>query len=216
MTEWLFEDQREHPKIYDVMIGGKKERTVNIRIGISWPGAGIPGYFVVVAQLEQTDRDRNNKQNRYLAFGEGQDPLLNDLFSMIATICNKWRVDYICHGDETGEESFSFQLSDYLQKKKDRYEIIQIPDIGKSWRCKQPDFLVQLVRTFIASKNLIFFNIGEKRTPILIDKIKNTDMETNIVEVPEIKALAHVMDDFECSPWKPPKPKPEPKSPWVS
>ena len=211
MSDWLFEDQRDHPAIYDVMVQGKKERTVSIRAGISWPINKAKGYYVLAAQLEH----KKNGRPRFIAFAEGEEALTNDLFEKIAAACNQWRIDGICRGDETGEKSFSSQLWDYLKEKEKKYEIIQMPSIGKSYRCDESDFLTQLVRNLISSRDLIFFNISEGRTPLLIDKIKNTDMESDILEVPEIKALALVMDDFEVSPWRPPAPvKPRTGSNW--
>lgn len=211
MNDWLFENKRAHPTVYDVMVQGKKERTVSIRAGVSWPINRAKGYYILIGQLE----NKKNGRTRFIAFAEGEEALTNDLFKKITAACNQWRINSIRHGDETGEQSFSFQLWDYLKDKEKKYEIIQMPSIGKSWRCKQPDFLIQLVRNLISSRDLIFFNISEGRTPILIDKIKNTDMESDILAVPEFKALACVLDDFEVSPWRPPKPvKPRTGSCW--
>ena len=123
----------------------------------------------------------------------------------------------IRHGDKEGERSFGSQLSDYLQKKEERYEIIQLPSIGPSFRAMEPDFLVSLVRDSIARKNLLFFQLSENRTPMLLDRIRHTDLSTDILEIPELKALAHVMDDFECGPWRPPEQpeRKEDRSPWA-
>ena len=144
MNDLLFADLREHPTMYDVEIQGKMERTVSIRVGVSWPGVDTPGYYVLVAQLEPTKRELKNNTIRLVAFAEGQEKLLNDFFSKIGSACNKCRVDYVYHGEEGGEESFSYQLENYLRAREERYEIIQRPWVQSSWRCKQPDFLVQL------------------------------------------------------------------------
>lgn len=205
----LFPDQRRPPLFYKVEFQGKEEKTVSIRGGLSWPQAGIPGYFVLVGQLEEKDKDGNL---RFLAFAEDQAALMKDFFEKISLVCHKWRVDALCHGDEAGEQDFSIQLSNYLETKKRKYEIIQMPSIGpmglglkNPWlqRSKKMDFLGQLVRKHIADKTLIFFSLTEKRTPLLIDKIRNTDFEADISGVPEIKALCFVMDDFNLSPWEP-------------
>jgi hypothetical protein len=158
MEDWLFTDQRQHPTMYKVEIQGRVEKTVSIRTGVTWPGVETPGYYVLVAQLEPTKRELKENTIRLVAFAEGQKKLLNDFFSQIGSACNKCRVDYVYHGEEGGEESFSYELSDYLAAKEDRYEIIQRPWVNSSWRCKQPDFLVQLVRNFIATKRLIFLD----------------------------------------------------------
>jgi len=215
MKDLLFAEQRIHPKIYDVKFQGKWERTVSIRGGIAWPQPGIPGYLVLAAQLEKKDPDHNW---RFLAFYEDQAPLMRDLCKKVASACSNWRIDYLCHGDEPGEESFSNQLWEYLQKLRagDGREIIQCPHVNKSWRCKDSDFLPQLVRGHIANKTLLFFQSSEGRTPLLIDKVRNVDMEVNILEIPQLKALAHVVDDFDSGPWRPPEPpRKEISSPWA-
>ena len=88
----------------------------------------------------------------------------------------------------------------------DGREIVQMPCVYKSYRSKDVDFLPQLVRGYIANKTLLLFQLSEGRTPLLIDRIRNTDMEANILEVPEIRALSYVVDDFNVEPWKPPEP----------
>jgi hypothetical protein len=221
MEDWLFQDQRIHPFIYDVMVQGVKERTVSIRGGISWPQVDDPGYFALVAQLEKKSSEGDL---RYLAFYEGQAPLASEFFKKIASACNKWRIDTLCHGGrihvmssgqrggairkpgKDDELSFSDELSNYLQKRKARYEIVQFPSIGPSWRSEQPDFLVSLVRNHIAAKTLLVFQLSDNKTPLLLERIRNTDMESNILDSPELKALAHVMDDFGASPWRPRSP----------
>lgn len=211
----LFADQRIHPKIYDVKIQGKWERTVSLRGGISWPQAGSSGYLILVAQLEKKDPDHGR---RYLAFEESQAALMSDFFKKITRACANYRIDYLCHGDEQGEKSYSGQLWDYLHKQKagDGREIIKRPSIGKSWRCKDADFLPQLVRGYIANKTLLFFQSSEGRTPLLIDKIRNAGMDADLLEIPEIRALGYVMDDFDSGPWKPPeKRKPYTGSNWA-
>jgi hypothetical protein len=112
MKELLLADLREHPLCYDVEVRGKWERTVSIRGGISWPQAGVPGYFIVVAQLEEKDKDQNL---RFLAFYERQANLLRDLFSKIASMCNACRVDSLWHGDTEDEKQFCYKLIEYLQ-----------------------------------------------------------------------------------------------------
>jgi hypothetical protein len=64
-----------------------------------------------------------------------------------------------------------------------------------------------LARDFIAERRLIFFNIAEKKTPRLIDAVRNAGMESDLLKIPELKALAHVLDGFECSPWTQPEPE---------
>jgi hypothetical protein len=65
--------------------------------------------------------------------------------------------------------------------------------------------MTQLVRNHIAQKTLTFYNINDNRTPLLLDKVRNTDLEANILEVPEIRALAYVMNAFNMGPWTPPQ-----------
>ncbi len=205
----LFADKRQHSKPYYVEVRGREERTFSVRGGISWPQAGIPGYFILVAQLEETTEDKSEKRIRFLAFKEGQVNLMTDFMKKISSACANNLIDGFCHGDEPGDESFSHQLHDFLRKKRagEGREILQMPIVYKSWRCKDADFLSHLVRGQIADKTLLFSD--RDRIPLLIDKIRHTDMEANILEVPEIRALAHVMDDFDISPWRPPEPPPE-------
>jgi hypothetical protein len=200
----LFANQRIHPKFYYVKIRGEWERTVSIRAGISWPQADSPGYFVTVAQLEKKHPDHGW---RYLAFEEYQVVLMSEFFKKISHACAKNRIDNLCHGDEQGEQSYSGQLWDYLKKKKagDGREIVQRPNIGKSWRCKDMDFISQLVRAYIANKTLLLVQSSEGRTPLLIDKTRNAGMDTDLLKIPEIRALGYVMDDFNSGPWSPPK-----------
>src|SRR5512143_4099846 len=105
----LFDPKRERPNMYDVPVNGKWERTVSIRMGVSWPKPGIPGYFVLVAQLHPgpAGSDYNfhgdpkaGARVRLLPFVEGHSLLLNELFEQICEACIKWRIDYIYHGDE--------------------------------------------------------------------------------------------------------------------
>jgi len=215
LCDWLFEDQRIHPKFYDVMVRGNRERTVSIRMGLSWPQPDKPGYYVLVAQLEQTPQDKHLKRTRFLAFQEGESPILQTLFESIGEVCGKKRVDEIKHGDEEGESSFSSMLSDYLRKNGQNYP--NIPSVYKSWRCKDINFLVQMVRNYIASRGLLFFNIADNRTPKLIEALRPADWQSDVLKIPEIKALAYVMDDFDVSPWRAPevvKPGPKPE-PWA-
>jgi len=142
---------------------------------------------------------------QFLAFHEGQADLLPDFFSLITKACGRWRVDALLHGDEEDQKQFCYKLEVYLLKKKKRYEIVQMPNLGWSPRPISPDFLTHLVRSHIAERTLIFFNISENRTPLLIDRIRHADLEANILEVPEIRALAYVMNDFNMAPWRPPQ-----------
>jgi hypothetical protein len=61
---------------------------------------------------------------------------------------------------------------------------------------------VQLLKNYLASKHLMFFNISEGRTPVWNYKIKNAGMDWNILEILEIRALTFVLDDFDISQWK--------------
>lgn len=205
MEDLLFSDQREHPAFYRVRVRSKWERTVSIRGGISWPGVSSPGYFVLLAQLEETTV--KEKKPTLLAFEEHQSPLLSDFFKRIVKTCGNYRIDYLCHGAEPSEEGFSNQLTDYLWSKRDGAggEVVQRPPVWKSYRSAEINFLSQLLKSYIATKEPILFNVDESRAPKLIDKIKNISPETNILEVPEIKALCYVLDDFDISPWKPPR-----------
>lgn len=215
MEDALFTELRNNPKIYNLMLRGRKERTLSIRGGIAWPKPGTAGYFILVAQLEQKDFDHNW---RFLAFYEDEAPLMRDLCRKIQFACSKWRIDHLCHGDEPGEEAFSHQLSEYLQKLRagDGREIVQCPQVYESYRCKDSDFLPQLVRGHIANGTLIFFQSSEGRTPLLNDKLRHTPQDADILEVPELKALAHVVDDFDIEPWRqPPPPQKEPISAWA-
>lgn len=211
IEDWLFDDQRIHPTIYDAMVQGVKERTVSIRGGISWPGTEAPGYFVLVAQLERKDGDGNL---RFLAFHEDQANLKSEFFIKIGSACNRWRVNALCHGGKfrkmgpvgpDDEMSFSYQLSDYLHKREKKYELIETPSVGASWRSDNDKFLISLVRDHIATKTLLLFQLGDNKTPLLIDCVRNSDSTSDILEVPELKALAHVLDDFDSSPWRPPE-----------
>lgn len=218
IRDWLFEEHRIHPKIYDVMVRGKKERTVSIRMGLSWPQPDKPGYYVLVAQLEPTHEDKSLKRNRFLAFQEGESPILHTLFEKIGDVCSRTTIDSIYHGDEEGELSFSNMLDDYLKKKNEEKRFSNVPTAWKSWRSKDTNFLVQMVRNYIANRELIFFNIADNRTPKLIEKIRQVNEQSDILKEPEIKALAYVMDDFNCSPWKAPKEQKEEEekaSPWA-
>jgi len=221
MENLLLPDKRRAPMLYDVEFRGKKERTVSIRAGITFPQAERPGYFCLVAQLEQPakvwESSPEDKTLRLLAFAEGQGSLMKDFFEKIVELCRTWRIDRLCHGDEVGDQSFSNQLNDCLRSKKEGSEVIQRPSVYKSWRCQQVDFLVQLVRSRIAEKALLLFNIADNRTPLLIEKLRNADRESNILEIPEIRALAYVMDDFDVNPWSPPpkKEKAEKREPWA-
>jgi hypothetical protein len=215
LREWLFEDHRLHPKIYDVKVRDRIERTVSIRMGLSWPQPDKAGYFVLVAQLEPTREDKTLGRNRFLAFKEGESPILNTLFEKIGDVCSRTRVDSIYHGDEEGDSSFSGMLNDYLRNNGKDYP--NIPTAWKSWRSKDTNFLVQVVRNYIANRELIFFNITDNRTPKLIEKIQQVNEQSDILKIPEIRALSYVMDDFNCSPWTPPakEEKREKVSPWV-
>lgn len=205
IRDWLFEDHRIHPKIYDVMVRGKRERTVSIRMGLSWPQPDKAGYFVLVAQLEPTHEDKALKRTRFLAFQEGESPILDTLFDKIGDVCSRTTIDSIYHGDEEGELSFSGMLNDYLRQKNEEKRLPNIPTAWKSWRSKDTNFLVQMVRNYIANRELIFFNISDNRTPKLIEKIRQVNEQSDILKEPEIKALAYAMDDFNCSPWKAPQ-----------
>ncbi|MFC1534403.1 hypothetical protein ACFL7M_13665 [Thermodesulfobacteriota bacterium] len=207
--DWLFEDQRVHPSLYDIFIQGNLERTVSIRGGISWPQSESPGYFVLLAQLEKRD---SNGNLRFLAFYEDMATITSEFFKKIAWACSKWRIDELLHGGQrrtlgqpaSGESAFSDQLSDYLEKKEKRYELVQLPSIGPSWRANDPDFLVSLVRDSVANQKLLLFQLSDNRTPRLFDRIRNTDLELDFMEIPELRALSYVLDDFEVSPWEPP------------
>lgn len=192
----LLPDQRMPPLSYKVEIQGKEEKVVSIRGGLSWPEAKIPGYFVLVGQLEKEDENHNL---RFLAFVEEQADLMADFFEKIVSACYKWRIDELCHGDAPGEQDYSSQLYDHLKKKEKRYEIIQTPSIGpmgmarkNPWlqRSKKIDFLGQLVRKHVADKTLILFPSSQNRTPLLIDKIRNVDSEADISKVPGSKPCA--------------------------
>jgi hypothetical protein len=213
--DWLFEEQRNHPHLYSLILRGNKERTVSIRMGISWPQPDKPGYYVLVAQLEPNSEARALKRNRFLAFQEGEAPVLNSFFEHISKVCGLKRINAICHGDEDGELSFSRLLSDYLQKEGKNFP--NIPVAWKSWRCKDTNFLIQMVRNYISNRQLLFFNNSDNRTPKLVEKIQQVNDQSDMLKIPEIKALAYVMDDFDCSPWQvPPKKKKEEKgSPWA-
>ncbi len=222
MENLLLPDKREAPMLYNVEIRGRKERTVSIRAGLTFPQAEKPGYFVLVAQLEPKKKvwesDDEDKNVRLLAFAEGQAALMKDFFEKIVVACRRWRIDRICHGDEIGDKNFSYQLSDYLKDKREGagQEVIQKPQIYKSWRCQQIDFLAQLIRSRLAENALLLFNITDSRTPLLIEKLRNADREANILNIPEIRALAYVIDDFDCSPWQVPEKRKESKgSPWA-
>ena len=108
----------------------------------------LPYHYVLVAQLDQTPIDKSFKRTRFVAFEEGQGSLLNDLFEKIAYACSYagCRIDDFLHGGEVSEEGFSNQLHDYLRLKEERYELVHRPSVGKSWRCKEYDFLTQLPR----------------------------------------------------------------------
>jgi hypothetical protein len=222
IEDWLFDDQRIHPTIYDVMVQGVKERTVSIRGGISWPQVGGPAYFVLLAQLERKDEDGNL---RFLAFYEDQADTKTEFFRKIGVACNRWRVNALCHGGKLGamgkggpdeDLSFAVHLDSDLREREKRCEIIEMPCIAPSWRSGRDEFLVSLVRDHIVNKTLLLFQLSDNKTPLLFDRIRNSDTESNILEVPELKALAFVMDDFDASPWRPPDP-PSKKyvSPWV-
>lgn len=222
MENLLLPDKRQAPMLYDVEFRGKKERTVSIRAGITFPQAERPGYFCLIAQLEHPLKERESndedKSLRFLAFAEGQGAPINDFFEKISEACRTWRIDRLCHGDEIGDQSFSWQLDDYLKNKKEGYEVIQRPSVCKSWRCQQIDFLVQLVRSRIAEKALLLFSIADDRTSLLIEKLRNADRESNIMEISELRALAYVTDDFDSSPWTAPDPeeKDQKRSAWAS
>ena len=215
MKNLLLADKRTHDKIQDVEVRGKWERTVSIRGGIAWPQAGKPGYFMLCTQLEAKDFDHNW---RFLAFYEDQAPRMRDLCKKIAFACSKYRIDHMCYGEEPGEKSFSMQLREYLQKLRagEGREVLQCPQVYESYRCKDFDFLMQLIRDRIANDTLIFFRSSEGRTPLLNDRLRRTPQEADILEVPELKALAHVIDDFDIEPWRPPPPpQKEPISAWA-
>jgi hypothetical protein len=184
-------------------------------MGVSWPQPDKPGYYVLVAQLEQTPEDKALKRNRFLAFQEGESPILHTLFENIAKICASKRINAICHGGEVGELSFSRMISDYLNKNGQNFP--NIPTAWRSWRCKDMNFLVQMVRNYISNRELLFFNISDNRTPKLIEKVRHVDEQAAILKIPELKALAYVMDDFDCSPWQPSpeKKKEEKRIPWA-
>jgi hypothetical protein len=216
IDDWLFQDQRIHPSLYSVLVQGVKERTVSIRGGIAWPGVENPGYLILTAQLEEKDKNGNL---RFLAFYEDQANRMGQFMEKIASTANRWRIDSLVHGGMLpamrkgggiahhvdAERSFADQLFSYLREKEKHYNIVQMPNISPSWRAKEPDFLVSLVRDRIARKTLVLFQLSEARTPLLLDRLQNADLEANILEVPELRALAHVLDDFDSSPWKPPE-----------
>ncbi|MCX5831167.1 MAG: hypothetical protein NT140_04660 [Deltaproteobacteria bacterium] len=213
--EMLLDEHKIHPHLYCVDLRGKRERTVSIRIGVSWPQPDKPGYYVLVAQLEPTAEDRNMKRARFLAFEEGESAILHTFFEKIEKVCGRKRVNEICHGDDEGELSFSRMLSEHLKDNGKNFP--NIPTVWKSYRCKDTNFLIQLVRNFIANHNLLFFNNSDNRTPLLLGKVRNAGPETDILKIPELKALAYVMDDFDCNPWKAPEPKKkeEKRVPWA-
>jgi len=221
MENLLLPDKRRAPMLYDVEFRGKKERTVSIRAGLTFPEAERPGYFCLVAQLEPRakvwESSPEDKTPRFLAFAEGQGSSMKDFFEKIVELCRTWRIDRLCHGDEMSDQSFSNQLDECLRNKKEGSEIIQKPSVYKSWRCQQIDFLVQLVKSRLDEKRLLLYNYTDDRTPLLIEKLRNTDRESNILEIPEIRALAYVMDDFDVNPWSPPpkQEKPEKREPWA-
>ncbi|MFO8164521.1 MAG: hypothetical protein R6T98_08300 [Desulfatiglandales bacterium] len=211
MENLLLPDQRKPELFYDVYLQGEKEKTTSIRGGIAWPQADAPGYLIMVAQLEKKDRDGSL---RFLAFAEDQAALMKGFFEKIALACLHWPVDALCHGDGPGEQDYSRQLYDYLETRQKRYEIRKMPQIGPTgmalenpWmqRRKKIAFLTQLLRDHIANHTLLFFQASDGRTPLLLDKVRHTDLEANPLEVAEIKALAFVMDDFSLAPWIPPE-----------
>jgi len=224
MEDALFVEQRIHPRLYEVMFRGKLERTVSIRGGVAWPQAGIPGYFVLVAQLEEKALDQDwrsrdvDPERRLLVFHEDQATLMGNLCKKIEIACSRWRIDSVCHGDEAGEESFGIQLWECLRKLRAGAgrEIIQHPQVYKSFRCKDLDFLPQLVRGKIANKTLLLFQSGDGHTPVLNDMLRNADTGSSILDIPELKALAHAIDDFDVEPWRPPQaPAKETGSAWA-
>lgn len=230
MEDYLFEEHRMDPLNYAVPIpGGMVKRTVSIRAGLSWPTAKDKAYYVVIAQVVdpgleyayETDKKKfEKKPPKLLVFKEGEASFLDEFFEKIAVVCGKTRlrVNDLVHGDEKGEQAFSFQLSDYLKERENK--LAQLPSVWKSSldRCRKLDFLMQLARNYQVNGNLIFFpsHRNEGHTPLLMDKMRNVEPGTKIVDVPELKALAHVVDSFDSSPWLPP-PEPVKKvtSPWA-
>jgi hypothetical protein len=222
MENLLLPDKRQAPMFYNVEFRGKKERTVSIRGGITFPQADRQGYFCLVAQLERPlkegESSKEDKILRFLAFEEGRAPLMKDFFEKISEACRTWRVDRLCCGDEKGDKDFYWQLDDYLKSKKEGYEVIQKPSVYKSWRSQQLGFLFSMVREHLAKKTLLLFNITDKRTPLLNTAVSNTPRDADISEMQEIKALSYVMDDFDCNPWTAPEPeeKGQERTPWAS
>lgn len=206
----LFNPGRERPEMYDLQVGKRWELVPSIRIGVSWPDAGKAGYYVVVGQRhvpKEWESDTRDESLRLFAFNEGQASTMSDLCEKMLELCKMWRIKTICHGDEPGEKSFSSQLSSYLWKHEK--DVIQVPTVWKTGRSKDLDFLVQLVRNFITEKRLSFYS---EKTPLVFEKLRSTDKESGFIKIPEIKALAHVVDDFDRSPWTQPE-KVKPMSP---
>jgi hypothetical protein len=173
------------------------------------------------------DKDENG-QWRYLAFYEDQANRVSLFMEKLGFAAQKWRIDSLIHGGALptmgsghvhradGERSFAGELSAYLGKRDKEYKLVQLPSVGPSFRATEPDFLVSLVRDLVATKRLVLFQLSEKRTPLLLDKLQNTDLDTDILKVAELKALAHVLDDFDASPWRPPpKESKKVRSPWA-
>jgi len=147
--------------------------------------------------------------NRFFAFAEYQADLMKDFFVKIVKACSRVRIGGLVHGGEAGEESFSNHLYYFLKGRTagPGYEMKQRPSVFKLWRCTKPDLLSQLIREKIANNTLIFSQRGrENRTPLLLDRIRNADTDASLMEISELKALSHVIDDFDNDPWKPPGP----------
>jgi hypothetical protein len=215
--EWFYTEHRIHPVFYQVSIQGKEEWIVEVRGGLSFPSTEDPGYFVLVGQMEKRDRDGNL---RLIALLEDVADLNSRFFEKIALECTQHRIKSLVHGGKVHfiggghgirqsrsdtDWSFGSDLEDFLNRNSSKYRYVEKPSVGPCIKSDQPDFLVTLLRDYLANRALIFFELREGRTPILINKVRSSSLETDLLKVPQFRALSYVVSDFHISPWRPPE-----------